>query len=75
VNVPLAVISGGSALVSGITYIVAMSKAAEFADPATARGGLDDLRNETNTLVWVSGSFATIALGTGTAAFVVGGEF
>lgn len=75
VNVPLAVISGGSALVSGITYIVAMSKAAEFADPATARGDLDELRNETNTLVWVSGSFATIALGTGTAAFVVGGEF
>ena len=75
VNVPLAVISGGSALISGITYVVAMSKAAEFKDPKTPKSELGDLRDSTNSLVWVSGTFATVAVGTGAAAFVVGGEF
>jgi len=75
VNVPLAIISGGSALVSGITYVVAMSKAAEFEDPRTPKSDLADLRDSTNSMVWVSGTFATVALGTGTAAFIVGGEF
>ena len=75
VNVPLAVISGGSALVSGITYVIAMSRAAEFHDPNTPRAGLGDLRDSTNTLVWVSGTFASVAVGTGVAAFVVGGGF
>ena len=75
VNIPLAIISGGSALISGITYVVAMSKAAEFDDPKTAKADLPDLRDSTNSLVWVSGTFATVAVGTGAAAFVVGGEF
>jgi hypothetical protein len=75
VNVPLAVISGGSALVSGITYVVAMSRAAEFHDSNTPTAKLGELRDDTNTLVWVSGTFATVAVGTGVAAFVVGGAF
>jgi hypothetical protein len=75
VNGPLAIISGGAALVSGITYVVAMSKAAEFHDPLTSQAKLDRLRDSTNTLVWISGSFATVAVSTGAAALVVGGKF
>lgn len=75
VNMPLAIISGGTALISGITYVVAMSHAAEFDDPKTPKSELADLRDSTNTLVWVSGTFATVAVGTGAAAFVIGGEF
>jgi hypothetical protein len=75
VNVPLAIVSGGSALVSGITYLLAARKAAEFEDPATPKSELGDLRDSTNSLVLVSGTFATVAVGTGVAAFMVGGEF
>ncbi len=74
-NVPLAVVSGGSALVSGITYMLAAQKAAEFEDPATPKGELGGLRDSANNLVLVSGTFATVAVGTGVAAFMVGGEF
>ena len=74
-NVPLAVVSGGSALVSGITYMLAAQKAAEFDDPSTPKGELGDLRDGANNLVLVSGTFATVAVGTGVAAFMIGGEF
>lgn len=74
-NVPLAVVSGGSALVSGITYMLAAQKAAKFHDPETPKAELGKLRDDANNLVLVSGTFATVAVGTGAAAFVIGGEF
>ena len=74
-NVPLAIVSGGSAIASGITYILAARSAADFDDPSTPRKELGDLRDSTNTMVMVSGAFATVAVGTGVAAVMIGGEF
>ena len=63
------------ALVSGITYMLAAQKAAKFHDPETPKAELGKLRDDANNLVLVSGTFATVAVGTGAAAFVIGGEF
>ena len=72
VNVPLAALSGGAAVVSGITYAIAVSSETKFFDPTTPKQDLAKLRQNTNTLVWVSGGFATLAVGSGVSAVLVG---
>ncbi len=71
-NVPLAAVAGGAAVISGITYALAVSSETKFWDPTTPKKDLESLKKNTNTLVWVSGSAATVAVGAGAAAFIVG---
>ena len=71
-NVPLAAVAGGAAVLSGITYALAVSSETKFWDPTTPKKDLDQLKKNTNTLVWVSGSAATVAVGAGVSAFIVG---
>ena len=75
VNLPLAATAALSTAVAGITYVAAMGHEAEFNDEDTARADLADLRKKTNSMVFVSAISASVALTTGTAAFVVGGTF
>lgn len=72
VNVPLASIAGGAAAVAGITYAMAVSSETKFWDPTTKQTELKGLKEQTNTMVWVSGISGTVALGTGVSAFLVG---
>ena len=72
INVPLAAVAGGAAVVSGITYAIAVSSETKFFDPTTPKQDLTKLRQNTNTLVWVSGGFATLAVGSGVSAVLVG---
>ena len=71
-NVPLAAVAGGAAVLSGITYALAVSSETKFFDRTTPRQDLAQLKKNTNTLVWVSGSAATVAVGAGASAFIVG---
>lgn len=75
VNVPLAATAAVSAAVAGIAYVAAMGHEAEFNDADTPRADLAELRKKTNAMVFVSATSASVALTTGTAAFVVGGTF
>ena len=64
-----------STAVAGIAYVAAMGHEAEFNDPQTPRSDLPDLRQQTNNMVFISATAASVALTTGTAAFVIGGTF
>ena len=72
VNVPLAAVAGGTALISAITYTLAVSSETKFWDPTTPKKDLAQLKKKTNTMVWVSGGAATLAVGAGASAFIVG---
>ena len=72
VNVPLAAVAGGAAVISGITYAIAVSSETRFFDPTTPKQELPKLRKNTNTMVWLSGGFATVAVGSGVSAVLVG---
>ena len=72
VHVPLAAVAGGAALMSVITYNLAVASETKFWDPTTPKQDLAQLKKKTNTLVWVSGSAATVAVGTGVSAFIFG---
>ena len=74
-NIPLAATAAVSTAVAGIAYVAAMGHEAEFDDPETPRRDLPDLRQQTNNLVFISATAASVALTTGTAAFVIGGTF
>ncbi len=71
-SVPLAVLSGCTAIASGVSYAVASSKAQRFWSRATPTSKLASLQNQTNTWVWISVGTGAIAAGTGVAAVVSG---
>lgn len=72
INVGLASAAGIAALASGGLYLAANSRSQQFWDPTTPDGELTALRQQTNTFGWMSAGFGAVALGTGTAALLVG---
>ena len=71
-SVPLISVAGVSAVVSGVSYGMASSKAQKFWDRSTPEGQLPELRDQTNTWAWVSVGTGALALGTGAAAVISG---
>ncbi len=72
INVGLASAAGVAALASGGLYLAANSRSNSFWDPTTPTSELASLRQQTNTFGWMSAGFGAVALGTGTAAMLVG---
>ncbi len=72
ISVPLVIVAGSAAIVSGVSYGVASSKAQRFWSRSTPNGQLPDLRQQTNTWAWVSVGAGAVAVGTGAGAVISG---
>ena len=71
-SIPLISVAGVSAIVSGVSYGLASSKAQKFWDRSTPDSKLSGLRDQTNTWAWVSVGTGAVAVGAGTAAIISG---
>lgn len=72
INVGLASAAGVAALASGGFFLAAHNTEQAFWSQSTSQAELGALRTQTNTFGWLSAGFGAVALGTGTAALLVG---
>jgi hypothetical protein len=72
VKLPLVVLSGVSALSSGVLYLMSSRAEASFWDPETKDSELESLQRQANGLSWASLFVGTAAAGTGIAAVWTG---
>ncbi|MFT4979474.1 MAG: hypothetical protein ACI8S6_005385 [Myxococcota bacterium] len=74
VSMPLLLGAGGAALVSGGMYLAALSSRAQFDDVSSrelqSATDVSDLRQQTNSRVFISAGTGAVALGLYTAAFI-----
>ena len=71
-QVQLLATSGVAALACGGLYLAGTQTSSAFWDPNTDRADLAQLRDQTNTLGWLSAGAGTLALSTGAAGLLVG---
>ena len=72
VQVQLLATSGVAALASGGLYLVGAQRNNEFWDASTNAADLAKLRDQTNTLGWLSAGAGAVAISTGAAGLLVG---
>ena len=72
ISVPLAIIGGLGFVGAGVTYALAGDSNSQFYQDGKSEDEIRQLYDQTNTLVYISAACATVGVGTGVSAMIVG---